>query len=141
MGVVEEEGIVTYTIPPKVMKAIDKLYWTPTERASGVNSLLREMFDHIKKHNKHRGKPEGEDVPSDWDILCFAAEFAGAQAIVLQDEELTGIAVALCKWVYDSHYTSPGLIYGQPDRDEEDTDGTPGDVGSVSEEEEGDGGE
>ena len=106
-------------ILPSLMEAIDKLYWSPSERASGVNSLLREMLDHIKRKNKHDKKPEGEDVPTEWDILCFAVEFAGVQAIVIGDDELTGIAVALARWLYSAHYSNAGRLYGDPDKPEE----------------------
>ena len=44
-------------ILPSVMEAIDKLYWSPSDRASGVNSLLREILDHIKKKLKAKRSP------------------------------------------------------------------------------------
>ena len=110
---------MTEPILPSVTKAIDKLYWTPSERASGVHSLLQEMLSHIRKKNKSNGEPEDKDVPSDWDILCFAIEFTGVQAITLQDEEFLELAVEQGRWLYSAHYSNPGRLYGEPDREEE----------------------
>lgn len=110
---------MTEPILPSVMEAIDKLYWSPSDRASGVNSLLREMFGHIKRKNKRNKKPEGEDVPSEWDVLCFCVEFIGVQSMVIENDEFTELAVEINRWVYSAHYSNPGRLYGEPDRTEE----------------------
>jgi hypothetical protein len=106
------------SIPPSVMEAIDKLYWSPNERASGVNALLREMLEHIRKHNKAKGLEENKNVPSEWDIFCFACEFAGVQAVTIGDDDLLDTVITLNRWLYSAHYSNPGRLYGEPDKTE-----------------------
>ena len=103
-------------IPKSQMDAVDKLYWTPGERATGVHSILREILDHIKK------QPDKPEVPTDWDTLCFCVEFIGAQSVVIQDPEFSELAVQLSRWLYSVHYSNPGRLYGEPDREKEEDD-------------------
>lgn len=98
------------------MRAVDRLYWSPQERAMGVHALITSLRDHLREENKKHHLPEGKDVPSDWDLFCYACEYAGMQALIINEEELIGISVALNRWLYSAHYSNPGRLYGQPDK-------------------------
>lgn len=98
------------------MRAVNRLYWSPEERATGVLALIDSMREHLKTENKRQHLPEDKDIPSDWDLFCFACEYAGQKAIEIGEEELLGIVVALERWLYSAHYSNPGRLYGQPDK-------------------------
>ena len=102
------------------MKAIDKLYWTPSDRASSIHALFGDMRDYLKKQNVAEGRDPEWDVPSDFDLLCYAVEYMGSQAIVLGDEEFLLIAQHASRWLYSVHYSNPGRLWGEPDRREKD---------------------
>lgn len=103
-------------IPKSQMDAVDRLYWSPSERATGVHSILREILEHLKK------RPDTPDIPTDWDTLCFCIEFVGAQSVVIEDPEFSELAVLLSRWLYSVHYSNPGRLYGEPDRKEDEGD-------------------
>ena len=93
-------------IPKSQIELVDKLYWSPSERADGVHSILREALDVIP----------GEDRPSQWDILAFCVEFIGAQSIVLGVDEFLDQVKAVSRMFYEFHYSNPASIYGEPDK-------------------------
>lgn len=106
-------------ISKKQMKVIDKLYWSPSERATGVYNLWLEKAAELRRTNIEERRPAEEGVPSDWDLLCFAVEYVGQQAIVIEDEDFLNIAVALARRLYSIHYSNPGKLYGNPDKSRE----------------------
>ena len=89
---------------------VDKLYYSPQERAQGVYSILTQHLETLVKEKKIT------DVPTPWDILCFAVEYVGMQAISIQDPKLLGISLALHEWLRGAHYSEPEKIYGKPDK-------------------------
>lgn len=106
---------MTDTISPEAIKAIDKLYFTTAQRASGVLSLLNDIRDYLRKQNRNNKRALDWDVPSDWDIFCFAAEYVGQKALEFGDDELLAIAVALGRWLNGAHYSNPHRLYGEPE--------------------------
>lgn len=98
------------------MRSVDRLYWSPSERAHGIFALLETMRQGMREKNKEENLPQDQDVPSDWDILCFAIEYIGKQSIALADPDFTRAAVWLSKWLYSAHYNEPARIYGSPDK-------------------------
>ena len=102
------------------MKAIDKLYWTPSDRASSIHALFGDMRDYLKKQNVAEGRDPEWDVPNDFDLLCYAVEYMGAQAVAIGDEDFILIAQHASKWLYSVHYSNPGRLWGEPDRREKD---------------------
>jgi hypothetical protein len=101
------------------IESIDKLYFTPGERASNVWWLLNDVRDHLRKQNEIAGRDPEYDIPSDFDILCFAIEFAGSMSLMLQHAEFTLKVIEATKYFYGIHYTNPQAIYGEPDRPQE----------------------
>ena len=93
------------------MEAIDRLWWSPQERATGVMGIINSVRDELKE----LGLPEDER-PSDLDIFCFAVEYIAQQSLIINDEHLTLIAVALSQWMYTRHYTEAANLYGPPDK-------------------------
>jgi len=85
-------------LPKAHILAVDRLWLTPAERATKVNAVLK-----------------GAQL-TEWDVMCFAVEYIGMQSIAVDDEDLTGIAVALGRWLYTMHYNHPARLYGKPDR-------------------------
>jgi len=100
---------------------VDKLYWSPSERADAVYSILREYADKM---------PE-EAQPSMWDTLAFCVEYIGAQSIALGIEEFSLHAQRLSRLFYSFHYSDPKSIYGEPDKPMEESNGN----GSTGEQE------
>jgi len=94
---------MTEPIPKTQMTLIDRMYLTPSERASKVHELIQ----------KNRG--DGEF--SDWDIICYCIEYLGAQALVLEEPEFLAHVAETSRWVYSAHYSNPGRLYGKPDRE------------------------
>ena len=107
-------------IPKEQMEAVDKLYWTPSERATGVHNMIREVREVIRKANIKSGLPPDTDIPSDLDLLCYAVEYMGMQAIAIGEETFQEIAIAASRWLYSVHYSNPGRLWGEPDRERED---------------------
>ena len=105
------------------MAIIDAKYKTPSERAQEVFDLLSSMQTFLQDNNKKEGKPEHEGVPSNWDILAFAIEYAGMQVIALGGPE-EHIA-ELSRWFYSIHYSNPRELYGNPDRKAKEDGETP----------------
>lgn len=103
-------------IPQKRIEQTDKLYWDPSERAMGVLNIIESVRQRLIEENKQKHKPEDTDVPSQWDILCFACEHVARMSVTMEDEELEVIARKLVSWLYSTHYSYPGKIYGAPDR-------------------------
>lgn len=106
-------------ISESFMKRIDSLYFSPSERASVVWKLINDERLRRQKANL-KAKPEHhKEIPTDWDLLCFAVEFAGAQAIALQNDELLGVCVELSRWLYSIHYSNTTRLYGGPEKEPE----------------------
>jgi len=91
---------------------VDSKWWSPSERATGVHNLIIDLRKHLKEVEK---LPSSE-IPSDLDILCFAVEYLGLQAVAIGDPILLDLAAQVSKWLYSVHYTTPELLYGAPDR-------------------------
>jgi len=101
-------------ITPAHMKLIDHLYYSPSERASGVNAFINLARKTEEAINKEGGRPPDEDIPSPFDILAFAVEYLGSYVIALGGPE--EYMVELNRWFYGIHYTQPKELYGEPDR-------------------------
>ena len=101
------------------MRGVDRLYWDPAERASGILSMINSMRDQLRKKNIKAKRRPGDGIPTDWDLLCFAVEYVGAQAVALQDQHFLNIAIHAERWLYSAHYSNPSKIYGAPDRKKE----------------------
>lgn len=102
-------------ISKKMMEVIDKLYYTPSERATGVMALIDDIRAHLRKM-------KDPEIPTDWDILCFAVEYIGQQSLVIGDDDFTAHCISVSRWLYAVHYSNPGRIYGQPDRQQDEVD-------------------
>lgn len=116
-------------IPKNQQRSIDRLYWTPSERAVGILSILETVRDGMREENEKKGRDPDYDVPSDWDFLCFAVEYIGQQALILDDPDFLKAAIWINRWLYSAHYNEPSKIYGSPDRKEpqKDRNATPTD--------------
>ena len=100
------------------MKFVDRLYWDPAERASGILAMFNNMREHLRKDNIKNKRHPTDGIPTDWDLLCFACEFIGAKAVAIGDPEFLSYAVSVEKWLYSAHYSNPSKLYGPPDREE-----------------------
>lgn len=97
-------------------KLVDSLYYSPQERAQGVYAILTTHLENLKK----RGM---KDVPTPFDILCFAIEYQGMMVASMQDEEFTMLSQHIIRWLRTYHYNAPQRIYGEPDKREAATSG------------------
>ena len=101
------------------MKGVDRLWWDPAERASGILAMINNLREQLKKDNVKNKRHPTDGIPTDWDLLCFAIEYTGAQALAIQDPEFLSLAVAIERWLYSTHYSNPSKIYGPPDKKED----------------------
>lgn len=90
-------------------KAIDNLYWSPRERAAGIHAMVESMRQTMAEAGE-------TDIPSDWDLLCWAIEYIAMQSVVLGHDRLTEVAKMGVSWLYSVHYNHAASIYGAPDR-------------------------
>jgi hypothetical protein len=103
-------------IPKNIRDLVDKLYYSPSERASFVNALRVSLHEHLRNRNIEQEVDEAEGIPNDWDYLAFAVEYVAMQAVAIGDEEFLEAARALVNIFYSWHYGNPTDIYGPPDR-------------------------
>lgn len=81
------------------MNEIDKTLASPKSRAGRVNQVLIDS---------------GEDL-TQWDLACFGAEFVGAMALGLQDEDFLTAAKTLLRRLYTLHYNGMPQALGETD--------------------------
>ena len=94
-------------ITDEEMDEIDKLYYTPLERAEKVNAVLQDS------------KAELTFI----DNTCFAVQWLAmlATSTLAEDPNFVSIARLANIWLHSRHYNNPKAIYGEPDREKEKT--------------------
>jgi hypothetical protein len=100
---------VTNYISRSHVEAIDRDYWSPAERAIGVNQIIGPLMEQLRAREPY-------DSPTDWDLLCWAVEYVGQQATETEIEPLINAAKQLAHVVYSLHYTHAARLYGVPDK-------------------------
>jgi len=87
------------------MAATDKLYASPSERATLVwTCLQRGMIEQT-----------GETLDA-MSTMMFCSEYIGQMSLAIANPEFTTIAKALAGWIYNAHYTHPEILHGEGDR-------------------------
>jgi len=114
------QGPPEWNPPPILNKAwieyVDSLYPSPSERAAEVHGKI------------------DPDI-SQFDLLCFAIEYASGTAVGLfSDTELLGAMKIAARWLYSTHYFGAPEIYGPPElkRDSKERNGDTSGVLSIS---------
>jgi hypothetical protein len=89
------------------IELVDKSYHSPQERAQEVFTILQLAGAELDLES------------STYDLLCFAIEFIGTQAIGphSNDRDFVSLSVTLSRWLYNAHYFHTKEILGEPDRD------------------------
>ena len=115
-----DQGSPNWNPPPILNKAwmeyVDSLYPSPSERAAEVHGRI------------------DPDI-SQFDLLCFAIEYASGTAVGLfSDTELLGAMKIAARWLYATHYFGAPDIYGPPElkRDSKERDGDTGGILPIS---------
>lgn len=104
------------TISKEQMRRIDELYYSPSERAGDVWTLIAQVTAYLLSKDK--------EAPTQWDLLCFAVEYIGSMALTMGDPPFLEKAMELSRHFYSIHYSNPSEIYGEPDRSQESQDET-----------------
>ena len=90
------------------MKAVDKLYLTPKERAENVNAILQIASKKLEMDH------------SLVDVTCFSIQWLAmlATGMLSDDDDFIKVARLANIWLYHRHYNNPKELYGEPDREE-----------------------
>jgi len=96
----------TSFIPQEKIDEVDKLWFSPKERAEDVNAALQIAARELNMDY------------SLFDTTCFAVQWLAMLAVgaLSSDKDFVRIARLANIWLHDKHYNAPEEIHGKPDR-------------------------
>lgn len=90
------------------IERLDSLYYDPVERAQGVHNIVEKQLEFLHKQKL--------DIPTQWDMLCYAVQYVVMMSKGMNDEELTFLARKLNSKLFNIHYSNAEKMYPVADK-------------------------